>query len=467
MITFGTDGWRGVISEDYTFNNVRLVSEAYANYIIERGEADKGIVVGFDARFLSEEYAKDCAAVLSDKGIKVWLTSHLVPTPALSWQVVDHNAAGGVMITASHNPARYNGLKIKSSFGGPASPEIIEDVEGYVRILEKSDSSFPKIDLTSKVEIFDPRQGYIDHIKALLDEKLLSEYKGKIVFDAMHGSGQGYISALAKDYNLDLIEVRGDYNPSFGGVNPEPIEKNLEALKEVMFKNNAQVGLATDGDGDRIGAMDPDGTFINANQIIALLTKYLVEHKGWSGAVVKTVTVSELVTKVAEKYGLKVYETPVGFKHIASLMLTDDIMIGGEESGGIGIKNYIPERDGVLLGYLLIEMVAFYKKSLGQILNEMMDELGYVYYRREDLVIEHDRKTKLMKKLIEDTPTTFDGEPVLRYSCKDGCKMYLSDGWLIFRASGTEPIVRIYAEFPSVERLSKVMKGAVSYAKNF
>jgi phosphomannomutase len=220
-----------------------------------------------------------------------------------------------------------------------------------------------------------------------LDKDVLSSFKGKVIFDMMYGSGQGYADRLAKEYGIDLIELRSDINPSFGGTNPEPIEKNLVPLKEAVAKYGAAVGVATDGDADRIGAIDPDGRFISANQIMALLIKYFVEKRGWSGGVVKTVTVSELVTKTAEKYGLTVHETPVGFKYVANLMITDDILIGGEESGGIGLKNYIPERDGIMLGYLLIEVVAAYQKTLGQILDEMMDELGYFHYKREDLHI--------------------------------------------------------------------------------
>jgi phosphomannomutase len=466
MITFGTDGWRGIISEDYTFNNVRLVAEAIAGYIKDRGEAEEGIVVGYDARFLSGEYAQDCAAVLASHGIKTYLGDAFLPTPALTWQVVDRKTAGGIMITASHNPAAYNGLKFKATYGGSASPEIIAEIEKYVRALETSGRDFPKVAFSEKIEKFAPQDAYLAHVKALLNKDLLASYKGKVVFDVMHGSAQGYTEYLAKEYGLDLIEIRGEYNPSFGGTNPEPIEKNLLPLKEAVAKYKADVGLATDGDGDRIGAIDPDGRFISANQIMALLIKYFVEKRGWSGGVVKTITVSELVTKTAQKYGLTVHETPVGFKYVANLMITDDILIGGEESGGIGLKNYIPERDGVMLAYLLIEIVAAYKKTLGQILDEMMDELGYFHYQREDLHIENERKTRLMTKLTQNPPTEFNGEKVIKTDVRDGCKLYLNDGWLIFRASGTEPIVRIYTEFPTVERMTEIMQKAITYAQN-
>ncbi|MCL5801936.1 MAG: phosphoglucomutase/phosphomannomutase family protein, partial [Gammaproteobacteria bacterium] len=446
MIEFGTDGWRGIISEDYTFNNVRMVAEGIANYINNRGEAAKGIVVGYDARFLSAEYAADCAAVMVSKGIKVWLADSILPTPALTWQVKDHLAAGGVMITASHNPGEYNGLKFKASYGGSASPEIMAEIEKYIRPLESSGRVFPKKAMSPAIEYFTPQAGYLEHVKAMLDKNTLTSLKGKIIFDVMHGAAMGYPNELAKEYGLNLVEVRSDFNPSFGGVNPEPIEKNLAALSQAMKEQKACLGLATDGDGDRIGAMDADGRFINPHQIMALLTKYLIEKRGWTGGVAQTLTVSELVKRAAKKYGLKLYETPVGFKYITTLMLSEDILIGGEESGGIGLKNYIPERDGVMLGFLLIEMTAAYDRTLGQLLDEMMGELGWFYYDREDLHLDLDKKERLMQALADNLHPALDGLEIISSNLADGCKLYLADGWVMFRASGTEPVVRIYAE---------------------
>ncbi|HEY3425101.1 MAG TPA: phosphoglucomutase/phosphomannomutase family protein [Negativicutes bacterium] len=466
MIKFGTDGWRGIISEDYTFNNVRLVSEAIADYVLDRGEAAKGIAVGYDARFLSRQYAQDCAAVLAGKGVTVWLADSILPTPALTWQVKDRQAAGGVMITASHNPSEYNGLKFKASYGGSASPEIIADIEKYVRKLEASGREFPEVSGEYQVELFAPQAEYLEHVRAMLDKEVLSNFRGKIVFDMMHGAGQGYAAELAKGYGLDLVEIRSEYNPSFGGVNPEPIEKNLAALRQAVLEHKPMVALATDGDADRIGAMDADGRFINAHQIFALLIKYFVEKRGWTGGVAQTLTVSELVKRVAAKYGLKLYETSVGFKYIANLMLSEDILIGGEESGGIGIKNYIPERDGILLGYLLIEVVAAYGKTLGQLLDEMMEELGWFFYSRDDLHLDMAQKERLMKALLTDPPLVLDGLTVVSANCSDGCKLYLESGWVMFRASGTEPIVRIYAEANSQEHLTAILGKAVHYAQN-
>jgi phosphomannomutase len=466
MIKFGTDGWRGIISEDYTFNNVRLVAEGIANYISDRGEADQGITVGYDARFLSAEYAADCAVVLARKGIRVWLADSIMPTPALTWQVRDRAAAGGVMITASHNPGQYNGVKFKASYGGSASPEIMAEIEKYVRSLEDSGRTFPRAIGVPAVEYFAPQASYLGHIKSMLDEKILAGFKGKILFDVMHGAAMGYPNELAKEYGLNVIELHSEFNPSFGGVNPEPIEKNLAALRQAVIEQKAYIGLATDGDGDRIGAIDADGRFINPHQIMALLTKYFVEKRSWTGGVAQTLTVSELVKRVARKYGLKLYETPVGFKYITTLMLKEDILIGGEESGGIGLKNYIPERDGLLLGYLLIEMVAAYDRTLGQLIDEMMGELGWFYFDREDLHLDMDKKERLMKALADNPPSKLNGLDIVSSNLSDGCKLYLSDGWVMFRASGTEPIVRIYAEANGLIRLRDILDKAVDYANN-
>lgn len=467
MIKFGTDGWRGIISEDFTFNNIRLVAEGIANYISGRDEYAKGIVVGYDARFLSAEYATDCATVLAGKGIRVWLSDNIMPTPALSWQVKDRTAAGGVMITASHNPGEYNGVKIKAAYGGSASPEIMAQIEKCIRSLEDSGRTFPKTAEASAIEYFAPQASYLEHIKAMLDKKTLIDFKGKIFFDVMHGAAMGYPSELAKEYGLNVIELHSKFNPSFGGVNPEPIEKNLYILRQAVMKQKADIGFATDGDGDRIGVIDADGRFINPHQIMALLTKYLVEKRGWAGGVVQTMTGSALIKRVAGKYGLKLYETPVGFKYITNLMLNEDILVGGEESGGIGIKNCIPERDGLLVGFLLVEMAAAYGRTLGQLIDEMMGELGLFYYEREDLQLDTDKKNRLMEALLtNDSPIKLGRLDIVSRNLTDGCKLYLPDGWLMFRASGTEPIVRIYAEASEPDRLHDILAEAVEYAND-
>ena len=465
-IKFGTDGWRGVISEDYTFANVRLVAAGIAEWVRRREEQGKGIVVGYDARFLSARYAQDCAAVLADEGIKVWLADEMLSSPALTWQVKDRQAAGGVMITASHNPPEYNGLKFKAAFGGSAPPELVSQIEACVSRLEAEKAVVTKVALPASVEKFTAKASYLDHVRRLLNPDLLESFKEKIVFDVMHGSAQGYPTELAATYGLNLSEVRNSYNPVFGGVNPEPIEKNLDALRQAVREQNAWIGLATDGDGDRIGAIDADGRYITPYQIFCLLMKYLVEKRGLRGTVVQTLTFSEQVKRLAEKYGLPMRQTPVGFKYVAELMVKEDILIGGEESGGLSVKGYIPERDGILLGFLLIETAAAYGKTLGQLLDELAAELGTFFYDRRDLHLDLARKERLMAALEQNAPATVGGKPVTAVTVGDGTKLAFADGWVIFRGSGTEPIVRVYCEAQSREAVDEILKGAVNYAEH-
>lgn len=465
LIKFGTDGWRGIISDDYTFNNVRLVAQAIAEYIRDRGEQEKGIVIGYDARFLSRQYAENCAAVLASNGITVWLSDAILPTPALTWQVKDRQAAGGVMITASHNPPEYNGLKFKAPYGGSASPEIVAAIEKYVQKLEAENKSYPQPVAEGGIQCFSPQAEYLDHVKSMLNREVFASFKKQVIFDCMHGAACGYAAELARDLGIDLMEIRADYNPAFGGVNPEPILKNLDALRQAVVANRAFSGLVVDGDSDRIGAVDENGRFINAHQIMALLTKYLIEKRGWSGGIAQSLSPSGLIRKVAEKYGRELYLTPVGFKYITEVMLKEDVLIGGEEGGGLGIKNYIPERDGLLLAFLLIEMMAAYRKSLGRLLDELSDELGWFYYGRRDLHLDDKAKANLMAMLAARPPQMIGSCHVLSSQITDGCKLELDHGWVIFRASGTEPLVRVYAEVDNNELLEHVLAEAQQYAE--
>lgn len=464
-IKFGTDGWRGVISDDYTFASVRLAALGIADWVKRRSEQAKGIVVGYDARFLSDRYAQDCAAVLADEGVKVWLSAGMLSSPALTWQVKDRQAACGVMITASHNPPEYNGLKIKAAFGGSATPEMVAQIEACVNRLEAEKAVAPRVPLPAGVEKFAARESYLNHVRKMLNPALLLKYRGKIVFDMMHGSAQGYAAELAKTYGLDLTEIRSDYNPVFGGVNPEPIERNLAALRLAVKAQGACIGLATDGDGDRIGAMDADGRYLTSYDIFCILIKYLVEKRGLSGGVVQTLTYSEAVKRLAGKYGLKLYQTPVGFKHVVELMLKEDILIGGEEAGGISVKGYIPERDGILLGFLLVEAAAAFGKTLGQILDEIVAEQGRFCYERQDLQLDAARKERLLLALTTAPPTRLGDRPVLAVQAGDGVKLEFADGWVVFRGSGTEPLVRVYCEAQSSEAVSAILKGATEYAE--
>ena len=472
MLKFGTDGWRAVIADEFTFDNVRLVALAVAMYAKENAgyyqeKGLDGICVGYDARFLSKEFAEQAAAVIANQGIKVWFSDSFCATPAFSWAVVDRKAIGGVVITASHNPPVYNGFKFKAWYGGSASPEIINDLEKQLRILEASSVIVGKETLPETVEYFSPQDSYLEHIREMLIPETISGYQAKIVFDMMHGSTQGLAKRFATEYNLNMSEFRGVVNPGFDGVNPEPIERYLSKLREEVLRVGADFALATDGDGDRIGAMSSDGSFVSSHHIIALLARYLIESRGWTGGIVKTVTVSGLLDATISKFNRKLYETPVGFKYIAELMNSEDILIGGEESGGIGIKNYIPERDGLLLGMLIIEMCAHYNKPLGKLLDDLMNEVGYFYFHREDIHLQRSQIDQLMTTL-NVKPDSVDGMKVLKYNTSDGVKLFLENSsWVMVRASGTEPVLRVYADAPSMEQATALVKRMVSYARSF
>lgn len=471
MLKFGTDGWRAVIADEFTFANVRLVAKAVALYAKKAAgfyqtKGLDGICVGYDARFLSKEFAHQVAAVIASQGIRVWLSDSFCATPAFSWAVVDRKAIGGVVITASHNPPVYNGFKFKAWYGGSASPEIIADIEKQLRLLEEHAVVVEKIALPDAVEFFSPQADYLQHIKAMLKPDIISGYRARIVFDMMYGSSQGLAKILADEYGLNLTEFRGTVNPGFDGVNPEPIERYLSRLRQEVLTVGADFALATDGDGDRIGAMSSDGSFISAHHIIALLSRYLIDSRGWSGSVVKTVTVSGLVDAVVALTNREMLETPVGFKYIAELMNSEDVLLGGEESGGIGIKNYIPERDGLLLGMLLVEMCAFYDKPLGKLLTDLMDEVGHFCYHRDDISLAPEQIKRLMDRLAVE-PEIVAGMNVLKYNSSDGVKMYLQDNsWVMVRGSGTEPILRVYADAPTKECAIGLVTRMVDYARS-
>ena len=471
MLKFGTDGWRAVIADEFTFDNVRLAALAVAEYTKTHAEFYRekglaGICVGYDARFLSKEFAQQAAAVISGQGIKVWLSDSFCATPAFSWAVVDKKAIGGVVITASHNPPEYNGFKFKAWYGGSASPDIIDDIESQLRLLEAQSVVVKKAILPETIEYFSPQPEYLRHIRELLKPEVVNGYQAKIVFDMMHGSSQGLAAKFASEYNLNLSEFRGSVNPGFDGVNPEPIERYLGKLRDEVIRVGADFALATDGDGDRIGAMGSDGSFISSHHIIALLARYLSESRGWTGDDVKTVTVSGLVDATVGKFNRKLHETPVGFKYIAELMNSEDILIGGEESGGIGIKNYIPERDGLMLGMLVIEMCAYYNKPLGQLLAALMEDVGYFYFHREDIHLQRSQIDRLMTTLNVKADSV-DGMKVLKYNTSDGVKLFLeNNSWVMVRASGTEPVLRVYADAPSMDQATKLVKKMVTYARN-
>lgn len=465
-IKFGTDGWRAVISDTFTFNNLRLVAQAIADYVrMEGGNGpDPEVVIGFDTRFLSDRYAAEVARVMAGNGIVAWLTRADAPTPAISYGVVEKKAAAGIMITASHNPPRYNGVKLKASYGGAASPQQARRVEHYLDEAEAQARGPNIMDYQRALDQglirrFDPVWAYYEHLGKLIDLDIISNGELRIVADAMFSSGRGCISEMLSRTRCQVHEIRGTMNPGFGGIHPEPIARYLNALVAAIQAQHADVGLATDGDADRIGAMDALGNFVDPHHIFALALRYLVERRGWSGLVVKTVSTTMMVDRLAAKYGLQLIETPVGFNHIADHMLEDDVLIGGEESGGLSIKGHIPEGDGILMGLLLLEIMADAGLPLHKLIAEIQEVAGPARYERTDLRLRHPvAKAEVVERLTGNAPSSIGGVGVREIDTLDGVKYRLQDdSWLLIRPSGTEPVLRVYAEAPSDDGLRALL----------
>jgi alpha-D-glucose phosphate-specific phosphoglucomutase len=465
-IKFGTDGWRAVISDTFTFNNLRLVAQAIADYVLHEGGngRDPEVVIGFDTRFLSDRYATEVARVMAGNGIVAWLTRADAPTPAVSYSVVEKGAAAGIMITASHNPPRYNGLKLKAAYGGAASPQQARRVEVYLEEAEAQARGPNIMDYQRAVDQglirrFDPVWAYYEHLGQLVNLDRISSGELRIVADAMYGSGRGCISEMLSRTRCHVQEIRGEMNPGFGGIHPEPVAKYLNALVAAMQAFHADVGLATDGDADRIGAMDGLGNFVDPHHIFALALRHLVESRGWSGLVVKTVSTTRMIDRLAARYGLAVRETPVGFNHIADHMLQDDVLIGGEESGGLSIKGHIPEGDGVLMGLLLLEIMAEAGAPLHEMIADVQKQVGPTCYVRNDLRLRHPiAKSEMVSRLSEEAPASIGGLAVKQVQSLDGVKYLMDDdGWLLIRPSGTEPVLRVYAESRSMEGVKALL----------
>ncbi len=458
-IRFGTDGWRAVISETFTFANLRLLAQAIADLVkADNGESQTHVIVGFDTRFLSDRYGAEVARVMAGNGIKTLLASSDAPTPAISYAVKNTGAAAGIMITASHNAPRYNGVKLKAPYGGSATREQSRRVEGYLRHNEERARGPNLMDLEAGIaegliEKFNPAPAYYVHLRGLINLELICQTTPGVIHDAMYGSGRGYIKGLLGGVGCNVYEVRGEMNPGFGGIHPEPMGKYLAALAAAIQAGHGNIGLATDGDGDRIGAMDEHGRFIDPHHIFALTLRYLVEGRGMMGTVVRTVSTTCMIDRLCDRYGLPLVETPVGFDRIAELMLEGDVLIGGEESGGISIKGHIPEGDGILMGLLLLEVIAKAGKPLGALFDELRQDLGPTYYQRTDLRLRHPvQKDEMVTGLYNKAPTKIAGLKVKEVSTLDGAKFLMEDGsWLLVRPSGTEPVLRVYAEAHSEE----------------
>ncbi|MBI5297801.1 MAG: phosphoglucomutase/phosphomannomutase family protein [Chloroflexi bacterium] len=469
-IHFGTDGWRAVISDSFTFDNLRMVAQAIADavasaYWNRNGDTDsKKIVIGFDTRFLSDRFAGEVARVLAANGFTVLLSQSDAPTPAISYAVKHEKAIAGVMITASHNAPRYNGLKLKGAFGGSALPEQCRRVEIYINDNEEQARGpnlmdYNKAREAGLIQKFNPLNAYFEHLRTLIRTDIIADNPQRFVVDAMYGSGRGVIKAFLQGTGCEIAEIRGEMNPGFGGVHPEPIAKYLGALASAVSSGMGNFGVVTDGDADRIGAMDERGQFVDPHKIMALSLRYLVEKRGMSGAVVRTVSTTRMIDRLAKRYGLKLYETPVGFNHIADYMMQEDVLIGGEESGGISFKGHIPEGDGPIMGLLLVEMIAESKKSLVELVNDLLEDVGPAHYERVDLRLSRPvAKAEMTDILTKQAPAEIGGQKVDEISQRDGVKYIMSDdSWLLIRPSGTEPVLRVYAEGRTPEMVKALM----------
>jgi phosphomannomutase len=465
-IRFGTDGWRGLIAEDFTFANAHIVAHAIARYVVRGEDARKGLLIGYDHRFASDTIAASVANAISSTGTPVWLADKPCPTPAISLLVRQRQAAGGIVITASHNPYSWNGIKYKASYGSSALPSIVAQIEAELAHVLR-DGPPPLPPQKNLIQSFDPRAPYLDTIEKLVDWPRLRSAKFRFLSDPMHGSAASLLPALFTRNGVACDEIRGSRDPRFGGVHPEPIEPHIEAARQSVRTGNYDAAFCSDGDGDRIGAIDRDGSFINPHQIFALLVWHLAGTRNLPGDIAKTFSVTKLIDKLAAKFARKLHEVPIGFKFICELMLEQNILIGGEESGGIGTSLYLPERDASVSALLLAELMAWHGKSLGELLAALHAEFGEYHYGRVDLDVPPRQKEKAIAHFSNGHLQTLFEWPVTRRETLDGIKLYLGEiGWVMLRASGTENLLRLYSETSRPETTRRVLASVTELVQN-
>jgi len=468
-IRFGTDGWRGVIAEDFTFDNVRICAQGVADYLHGSGAGSRGLIVGYDTRFASENFAAAVAEVVAANGIKVYLCPAAAPTPVISYAIVARQADGAVIITASHNPGIWNGLKYKPEYAGSASPAIVAELERRIREIGAGGEvkRLPLDEALEKklVEYYDPAPVYLKHVSGMVDLDRIRHAGLKVVADSMHGAGCGYFKDLLSGGTTEVTEVNAERNPLFPGIRPEPIAPNLVKSSRMVRDIGVDVGLATDGDADRIGLLDENGEFITPLQVFALLAFYLLEVRGERGAIVKSITTTDMVYRLGELYHVPVRETLVGFKYLGPLMISENALIGGEESGGFGFRGHIPERDGVLAGLYLLDLMVSMKMKPSQLMEHVYSKVGPHYYHRNDYDFPPEQRDAIVARLTETKPGHIENAEVAGIDTEDGFRFRLSDGsWLLIRLSGTEPLLRIYAESSSMERVGKLLEAGKKLA---
>jgi phosphomannomutase len=465
-IKFGTDGWRGVIADDYTFENVRRVAGGIAAYVLEKENPRRGIVIGYDTRFGSRRFAEASAEVLAAAGIPIKLANDYTPTPALSYAVKHLGTAGGIMITSSHNPWDWNGVKFKATYGGSATPAIIQHIEAGVRA-----GAMPKSS-PAKIEEADFTTPYVAAICKFADLDKIVHAGFKFAIDCMYGAGRNVLSNIFRERGIEHVQIRNEVNPLFPGINPEPIEPHVRMLQDTVVKEKCHAGFVTDGDADRIGAAAEDGSFVDAHKIYSILLQWLLtRHNDWPGDVVRAFNTTRMLDRIAAKHGRKLIECGIGFKYICDIMLERPVLIGGEESGGIGIQRHLPERDGLLNALLLANVMADEGKSLGQLIAALQAEYGPHYYARRDLRIAHEIKDAAIIRATSDGVKALGRYKILRKDNLDGIKFFLNaptfgngaEAWVLLRSSGTEPLMRIYAEAASPELVQEILEESVAF----
>lgn len=461
QITFGTSGWRAVLGEDFTFQSVRIVSQAVVHVLKQEKIGHRGLIIGYDSRFLGEKFARVAAEVFAGHGMSVFLCDRETPTPTISYHVLQQNLAGGLNISASHNPPEYNGIKFTPEWGGPALPETTRAIEQrLVHLLHGEHVKWlpwEKAQRTQMVQLFDPRPDYLAALEKHIDVDEIREADLRVVMDPLYGTSRGYLDAFLRNAGAKMAVLHYWRDPYFGGLRPEPTRETTAELQETVKQGKAHIGLATDGDADRFGIVDRDGSFIDANIILALLVDYLATTRRWTGDVGRSVATTHLIDRVAHKHGLGVRETPVGFKHLAELLAKDEIRMGGEESAGLSIQGHVPEKDGILACLLVTEMIARTKKTLRELTEELFDRVGAVFSSREDQTLTETMQENMLK-VRESPPSDLAGKSIQQVNVLDGCKFVLEDGsWFLFRPSGTEPLVRCYAEASTREEMEALM----------
>jgi phosphomannomutase len=467
VVKFGTDGWRGIIADDFTYANVRVAARAIAHYVMEHEDASAGVCIGYDTRFGSKSFARVVAEVMAGAGIPVALANKVTPTPELSFAVRGRKAAGGVMITSSHNPAEWNGVKYKASYGGSGSPKIIGEIETYL------DKPLPSVETPAVIEEVDFAPPYIAALEAFVDLEAIKASGFRFLIDTMYGAGKGYIAGIFERAGIPYVTMRSEVNPAFPGINPEPILPHIAATREVVVRERCAAGLITDGDADRIGAVDEHGNVVDAHKIFAVLLQWLLTRKGWPGDVTRAFNTTKMLDRIAAKYGRRLHEHGIGFKYVCDLMLEQEILIGGEESGGVGISRHLPERDGLLNSLLLANVMADEGKTLGELVAALQAEYGEHQYGRVDMHISDALKVSAIERARAGV-SDIAGLKVLRMETLDGIKFFLenpacagkenaAETWLLLRASGTEPLLRVYCESCSVESVAMVLEAAQKF----